>query len=336
MSNLEKKVSDFLASGDIDQAIKELESGKKKAPDFVFFRLKGSIETLAGNYESGRKYFEKSIECIRGRREVDNNSVVLFGSNGRNFGDRIQEDILSHYNIEYDKTNNPSESNFFCTGSVLHKLNESFKNNVTLIGAGLIYPIPVKCKAILNVVGLRGKLSASALKVDPIFLGDPGIIIDSVYPSVGSEGKDVVVGLVPHYNDISDPVFLNIVNSHPSEVSIIDVRQSPRVVCEKIAKCQYVIASSLHGMVVALSFGIPAAAVFLSAKVMGNGFKFYDFVSCFEDKNYFPFVSLNGRESVSELINKIPGLPADIGAVKENVSNGFYNYSRSHGFLISK
>lgn len=332
VSNLEENINTLLRNREFESAGFEIEFYKDRMPDFVYFRLKASVEALCGDYLSARNCFQKSIAAIRGKSNYDAEDMVLFGSNGRNFGDRIQEDILNKYNISFVKTNDPSQANLFCTGSVLHKINNVSSGVATIMGAGLIYPIPLRASCNINVIGLRGMLSAEALNVDPVFLGDPGIIVDGIYEDIDSDHKKNVIGLVPHYNDQSDPIFLELVKSHPDHIVMIDVRESPRAVCDNISKCEYVIASSLHGLIVALSFGIPAAGVFLSAEVMGNGFKFYDFISCFKDKSYFPLVNLTGYETITEIKKMIPDVPSELEALKGGVSEAFLNYSKSRGF----
>ena len=83
--------------------------------------------------------------------------------------------------------------------------------------------------------------------------------------------KRFEVGVVPHYVD-RDAVRVN----DPS-VTIIDVRSDWRSVIEQIAECETIPSSSLHGLIVAEAYRIPALWTTITDKVAGEGFKFRDY-----------------------------------------------------------
>jgi pyruvyltransferase len=86
-----------------------------------------------------------------------------------------------------------------------------------------------------------------------------------------SEAKRFGVGVVPHYADalavdITDPA-----------VSVIDVLSDWRRVIDRITECQTIISSSLHGLIIAEAYGVPATWFTRNRGVVGNGFKFRDY-----------------------------------------------------------
>ena len=79
------------------------------------------------------------------------------------------------------------------------------------------------------------------------------------------------IGFVPHYQDYerckylsSDYHLINVVNNNPLEVA------------REISKCEYILSSSLHGIIAAHAYGIPAAHIVFS-KLHGDGTKFLDY-----------------------------------------------------------
>jgi len=67
--------------------------------------------------------------------------------------------------------------------------------------------------------------------------------------------------------------------SHPTEVRLIDAGGSVDSVVRQIASCAAITSSSLHGLVLADSFGIPASWFGLEPELWGGSFKFQDYES---------------------------------------------------------
>ena len=68
---------------------------------------------------------------------------------------------------------------------------------------------------------------------------------------------------------------------YPAQVTVINVRRHPSAVIRDIASCGAILSSSLHGLVVADSYGIPAAWTSGSPPLTGGDFKFQDYASAF-------------------------------------------------------
>jgi hypothetical protein len=96
-------------------------------------------------------------------------------------------------------------------------------------------------------------------------------------------GRPVVkkygIGFVPHYVDQRLPAAVEFLERCPG-VHFINVYQSPLSVLAEIAACDFVISSSLHGLVVADSFSVPNVRVRLSSGVIDE-LKFDDYYSAF-------------------------------------------------------
>jgi pyruvyltransferase len=103
----------------------------------------------------------------------------------------------------------------------------------------------------------------------PEVYGDPAMLLPLIYTP--RTEKRFEVGLVPHYVD-RDAVRMN----DPC-VSTIDVLADWQSVIDRIAECETILSSSLHGLIVAEAYGIPALWTTITDGVAGEGFKFRDY-----------------------------------------------------------
>jgi hypothetical protein len=200
--------------------------------------------------------------------------------NGKlNFGD-----YLSHFIVEGVTKKNVvhaqmEEIDLIAIGSIMNFL-DSTSHKVKVWGTGHMYDkdLPVTNKNI-EILALRGHFSlAKYPDLKDIPLGDPALLTSRyIKPSKDKLNK---VGIIPHYVDKEDPR-MHVLKNDP-RFMIIDVFDSPIKVAKDISSCKYVISSSLHGVIVAHSYLVPAAWVELSNKVLGDGFKFKDYYSVFD------------------------------------------------------
>lgn len=142
-------------------------------------------------------------------------------------------------------------------------------------GAGLIDEIYTTGKH--KYYAVRGPKTKALLEKKgydvPDVFGDPALILSRIYNKV-VEVKNKV-GIVPHIIHYDDLLKYEI----PKEMAVIDLKTKDiELVIDTIRSCEFIISSSLHGLIVAHAYGIPALWVNLSdAKLMGNNVKFYDY-----------------------------------------------------------
>lgn len=151
-------------------------------------------------------------------------------------------------------------------------------------------------------IALRGARTKETIQkalgreISPV-LCDGGILSSILIKK--SIQKKYMVGLIPHFMEISLIESRGIMeyfkNTYPNG-TVIDLRKNPMEVIEEISQCEFVISSSLHGCIVADSFGIPNIRVSFS-NIPGTGYKFDDYYSGF------------GLEIPAVLVNKPEELP---------------------------
>lgn len=155
---------------------------------------------------------------------------------------------------------------------------------ITVIGSGLMYEVEgkKKFKRELLIKALRGEKTRKSIsgilnKNIECVLADPGLLVSKL--NIKTE-KIYRIGIVPHYVDFNNPLLLELAKQYKNAI-YIDVTKEPMSVIKEIASCNSIISSSLHGLIIADSFGIPNMWIECSNNVLGNGYKFYDYYSSY-------------------------------------------------------
>jgi pyruvyltransferase len=122
---------------------------------------------------------------------------------------------------------------------------------------------------------LRGPATARLLRSQGIAcsvpFGDPAILLPLLVENDIAREHDV--GIVPHWShfhdferEICDP-----------RVKLVDVCDSFDEVARAILSCRLVLSTSLHGVILAESYGIPALLVFYGGHPRGDATKYVDY-----------------------------------------------------------
>ena len=162
--------------------------------------------------------------------------------------------------------------------------------------------IPVRSN--LKVASVRGALSKQ--RVEKILgkplnctLGDAGLLAAELLKE--KTLKKYRLGIIAHQREIGEKEW-DYLHDTISNSIILDVTADPMETLRKISECECIISSSLHGLIIADSFGIPNQRVILTDRLAGDGFKFDDYYSAFGIE---PNPPINLRESIVINIEKI-------------------------------
>lgn len=241
-----------------------------------------------------------------------------YRGNNPNFGD-----LLTEYIFKFKKINvtweHSDTAKLVGIGSIIEHL--PIISNAIVLGAGCLYGNTRRYLDQNHICAVRGKLTANqiGLKRD-VIIGDPGLLLDQIFTD--DIKKVYTVGIVPHYVDKLDLRIQKIYHKYKDNVLVIDV-QKPDIMetVNLIKSCSTILSSSLHGLVTAISFGIPTAWVKLSNNVLGNGFKFHDFYTAF-DKQVVP-KTITGHESLQDLQDMCDDSPKNLVNIKINLEVAF-------------
>jgi glycosyltransferase involved in cell wall biosynthesis len=211
--------------------------------------------------------------------DVDKISLWYYRmANGRNnFGDLLGKYIaekLSGKRVRH--TNLKSGRPVYVTiGSVLNTAT-GLHTNCTVWGSGII-SADDEVPSDLNILAVRGPVTQRRLRdlgiKPPTAYGDPALLLNKIYqPSASLKLWDV--GIIPHYVDLSK--VKNRITDR--SIKVIDlITDEIEQTIDEIVSCKYIISSSLHGVVVAHTYGIPAVWVQFSDKLSGDNIKFEDY-----------------------------------------------------------
>lgn len=178
-----------------------------------------------------------------------------------------------------------------------------------------------------DVVALRGTRSRDRVAGERagVVLGDPGLLADALLTSTPAPKH--ALGVLPHFLD-ADVAELDWLRVQPG-VRIIDPTAGPRAVVEQVAECGGLLSSSLHGLIVADSIGVPNAHLRLSAnQFIGGMHKFRDYYSVFADPSRYRSVEpaavlAQGVEATVAGVVEGYRVPTDLGDIKARLVKAF-------------
>jgi len=184
-----------------------------------------------------------------------------------NYGDLLTPYILKALNIPFT----PARSGNF-NAIMVGSIAKIARRGTHVLGSGFIRTNdPVNAHAIYK--WLRGPLSREKVLSrsgarPPRVYGDAAWLLPEFW---SPSPKKYKLGIVPHYVDyeIAKKIW-------PGERVIHLLNPDCEAVTREITECEKIVSSSLHGLIVAHAYGIPAAYVKLSDKLSGDGFKFHD------------------------------------------------------------
>jgi pyruvyltransferase len=252
------------------------------------------------------------IAAIRG-----NGITAYWYRNEINFGDLITPYLLCHYGFTpvYDR---PMRAQILATGSILEIPQNEYAG--IILGSGFIEEASCKTFPKAKILAVRGKLTRERLGPgrETVALGDPGLLSSMLMPK--RKKKRFMIGIIPHYVDKNNVAINRLAKLNRKDLTIIDVQQQPLKVFTKIDSCRYVLSSSLHGLIVADSLGIPNAWLAASG-LKGGRFKFDDYYSAIGTQGGTP-ATLNGNETIDQLLALTNTKPAErIAQIKTSLNS---------------
>lgn len=166
-----------------------------------------------------------------------------------NFGDLLGPLLLKHFTGLDTEWASSEQADLVTVGSVLDVLKRDWTGIVA--GAGKLRENHHVILPGAKILGVRGPLTARGLRGvrDTLALGDPGLLANELVVA----HKEYALGLVPHWSDNNlehRPEFLKY------NPLIIRPSGNPLEVIRKIGSCRKIVASSLHGIIVADAFGM--------------------------------------------------------------------------------
>lgn len=162
---------------------------------------------------------------------------------------------------------------YFTVGSIFHHIT---RDDVAAVwGSGIIDANTAfrRPRAIHAVRGPLTQQRCRKLGIDcPDAYGDPALLMPRLFKPSPRQASDIA--LVPHFVDFA--LCTRLFDGY-SGVRIIDVCRDPETVIADICACRHIAASSLHGLIIAHAYGLPAIRLVMSSNMRGDGTKFADY-----------------------------------------------------------
>jgi len=219
----------------------------------------------------------------------------------RNVGDNLALPIVSHFMGEVRLVHERVNGKLLAVGSIMSKLQP----NDVVWGTGCIRDRTVISRR-NTFLAVRGVMTRNLIRgaFVPEIFGDPGLLLPMMYSPRRVE-KTCKIGFIPHYVD--KPGF----KVSDKNCKIIDVNSDWKHFVDQVRACERIVSSSLHGIVVAEAYGVPAEWAVYSDKVLGNGFKFRDY--------------LTGTQREARPPGRFPPIP-DLAAVQRKLVSALVGY----------
>lgn len=160
---------------------------------------------------------------------------------------------------------------YVTVGSILAHVNDK----CIVWGSGIISKEqPIKNAKFLAVRGPQTRAFLLNLGYDvPEVYGDPALLLPKYYnPKIEKKYK---IGLVPHYNDFK--LLKGMFKEDDSILLINLMTDDIEETTNQILACEKIVSSSLHGIIVAHAYGIPAVWQKFSDQVFGDDIKYQDY-----------------------------------------------------------
>lgn len=203
-----------------------------------------------------------------------------------NFGDELTTDIIERLFNKKCELVNIDDADLYAVGSIVEIVDREKSKKSYVWGSGFISEGGSVVNDSIIFKATRGYYSRRSLpkKYQHIAVGDPGLLSNLIYKNLSTPTD--CIGIIPHYND-SDSEILDKAKNN-KHYKVISVRDTPENVIRELASCRVILSSSLHGLIVADSFGIPNMHMPISDKLAGGDYKFKDYYSSI-DKDYQRF-----------------------------------------------
>lgn len=236
------------------------------------------------------------------------NEKKLQGKTKENYGDLLGKYLvekIANKKAVWTKPSAFSFQNFFSPiyvtiGSILTNVNDK----CVVWGSGIISKeYNIKKAKFLAVRGpqTRMHLIEQGYSVPEVY-GDPALLLPRYYsPNIKKEYK---IGVIPHYKDYKK---VSEWYKNDDTVLLIDLMtNSIEETTNQFLKCEKIVSSSLHGVIVSHAYNIPAVWQKFSGDVFGDDIKYRDY---FESVKLTPYQSeiLDSKMNIEALENAFKG-----------------------------
>ncbi|MDO5981670.1 polysaccharide pyruvyl transferase family protein [Flavivirga spongiicola] len=241
------------------------------------------------------------------------NEIKLQRKSKENYGDLLGKYLvekISNKKVVWSKPSRFSIFDFFrpiyvTIGSILTNVN----HKCIVWGSGIVSKeYPIKKARFLAVRGPQTRAHLLSQNYDvPEIYGDPALLLPRYYnPKII---KEYSIGVVPHYKD-----YKKVKDFYKNEDSILLIDLMTNNIEEttnQFLKCEKIVSSSLHGIIVAHAYGIPAVWQKFSGDIFGDDIKYQDYFESIKIPAYIAHIKDEkmDKETLLSLFKNKESLP---------------------------
>lgn len=252
----------------------------------------------------------RALSSIRVVLEPDT-IIARWAIQGRarnNWGDKLNPVLIRHLSgrspVHESSVVRPLRRTVhLVVGSLLSRLQP----NYIVWGSGFLSGAERVAAKPRDVCAVRGPLSRKKLLDGgapcPEIYGDPAILYPLFYrPSVR---LNYDVGIIRHYREQDFRL------RYPDGVQVLDIDITGALgkVVDQALSCREIVSSSLHGLIIAHAYGIPATWIQLTDKPRGDGFKFRDHWAAMGCYDVEP-IRLRPGDDIATVLGRAPSISA--------------------------
>lgn len=209
-----------------------------------------------------------------------------------------------------------SDTFYLIAGSTLQHADQ----RVVVWGSGFSYSNQLFKNVPKDICAVRGPLSRKLILDQgikcPDVYGDPLLLLSKYYkPKIS---QDYSIGIISHASDYHYSVIQKLALN--SEVLIIDTKRlSVKEVADSICRCERILSSSLHGIILADSYQIPSGWIKNSARSSDQNFKFHDYFASLGIHSESPYI-VTATSSIKEMAKtcKIRDINLDLNRLENS------------------
>ena len=178
-------------------------------------------------------------------------------------------------------------NNYLCIGTIIDAVK--VVNTHSIIwgsGASGIERSFIHPEKVLSVRGPRTRDYCIRYGVDcPQMFGDPALLLSLVYKPLHQKlTSHYHLGLIPNIADMEHPVVVDLLHNAPTYIKVINMSQYNcwEDIIDVICSCDYILSSSLHGLIVSDAYQVPNGWISLTGKAIVGYLKFLDYFDSVE------------------------------------------------------
>lgn len=266
-----------------------------------------------------RRRLSRYVAALRNPRNYPTGRAIngYWFDQFENFGDALTPWLLQEAGY-MPRLSKATDAELAGVGSIIELLPQTFSGAVW--GSGLLYgqPRTLPEASWLAVRGAGTRSRVNAPSGTP--LGDPGLLVSRF---VKRPRTHFSLGLVPHHAHKQHTMWRALQRT-ARDCVIIDPIGPPKRIVSQIAGCSTIITSSLHGLITADAYQVPAAWITLPGHALrGGDFKFHDYESAFSGLPARGFQATPDAKLVLEEAFDLATSPSveNVSTIQENLLN---------------